>query len=198
MIGQRIGSNVDRLGIIRLIVIGNLCATVYVAGRPQVIIMRHLLPLLLLLSTPSTARTQDLDGMIAQVQTLLAPDMRVSLDGSGVLVTDHFVDGELRVRHRVNVMDLASEATDLDTTRNSIIFHCQGIRPRCITTVDYSMDLEKRSSRASVLVHGSEREMVAAKEAFIALVEHIAEKFGPNETSELRMRMTMIDHTPEP
>jgi hypothetical protein len=159
--------------------------------------MRHFL-LLLLLPICSTTRSQNVDGIIDQVQTLLAPDMRVSVDGSGTLVTDHVVDGELRVRHRVNVMDLASEATDLDTTQNSIIFQCQGIRPRCITTVDYSMDLEKRSSRASVPVHGSEREMVAAKEAFIALIEHIAEKFGPNETSELRLRMTMIDHTPEP
>jgi hypothetical protein len=64
--------------------------------------------------------------------------------------------------------------------------------------VDYSIDMEKRSSRASVSVDGSEQDVVAAKAAFIAIIEHIAEKFGPNETSESLMRMTMTDHTPEP
>lgn len=160
--------------------------------------MRYLLLLLLLLSIHSTASTQDLDGMISKVQGVVAPEMRVSVDGAGTLIADHVIDGEIRLRHRMNTTDLELEATTLDTTQRTIILRCRGLRPRCITTVDYGIDLEKHSSQASVPVHGSEQEMVAAKAAFIALIEHIAEKFGVNETSELRMRMTMIDHIPEP
>jgi hypothetical protein len=159
--------------------------------------MRHIL-LLSIFPICSATHSQDLDGMVSHFRSLLAPDIRVYVEGSGTLVTDHVVDGEVRVRHRVNAMDLALEATELDTTRNSIIFRCQASRPRCITSVDYSIDMEKRSSRASVSVDGSEQDVVAAKAAFIAIIEHIAEKFGPNETSESMMRMTMTDHTPEP
>jgi len=159
--------------------------------------MRYIVLFILLLQLYSLAHSQDINGIIADAQLLLAPNTRLSVDGS-VLTMDHVVEGEVRLRHQVNAADLDPGSTELDTTQQSITFRCQALRSRCITTVQYVIDLEKRSSQGSVLIHGGAKELSAGREALIALINGIAEEFGANETSLLLMRRKATDQPSEP
>jgi hypothetical protein len=160
--------------------------------------MRYIVLFILLFLICSHSRSQDVNGSIAQAHQLLAPTTRLAVDGSGILTMDHLVEGEVRQRHRVNGEDLDPEGTALDTAQQSIVLRCKALRPRCFTTINYAIDLEKRSSQGSVHVGGGAQELTSAGEVLTALIKGLAEEFGSNETSLLMMRRNVADHIPGP
>lgn len=160
--------------------------------------MRYITLLIAIAPLFAAGQSPHLDAAIAHAQNSLAPNTTLMVSASGMITMDHLDDGEVVQRDIVYAEDLDTASFGLDPARHRLNMRCKADRPRCIASVAYKLDLEKRGSQGSLLLTQEREEQALAKHAMTALIKLMINEPSQNETSLMLLRKSPTDRTPQP